>query len=113
MKPSDRYNSAYLVDGATLQQPTTVSSDGAGGGETEWQDVEHIWGRRETLTGNEALQAGAINSTLTDRFTMRYRSDLQASWRLVLDDGVTILRIVAKREVVRRQWLELDCTGAH
>lgn len=70
-------NAGDLNHEFTLQSPSCDSGN-------PWTDVETgVWGSLRYATGYEALQAGAAQAA-TGQFVvlLRYRTDLEASWRL-------------------------------
>jgi SPP1 family predicted phage head-tail adaptor len=59
------------------QDPTT------GEIEREWVLVATVWAAIEPLSAREFVQSGAGQSQVSARITLRYRSDLNATWRIV------------------------------
>lgn len=69
----------------TLQEEVRTE-DGAGGFTTSWADLSFtpsVWARVEPLEGRERLQAMQVDARASHRVTVRYRSDLKASQRIV------------------------------
>lgn len=49
----------------------------------EWTLVATVWAAIEPLSVREFIQSGAGQSQVSARITLRYRSDLNATWRIV------------------------------
>lgn len=49
----------------------------------EWTLVAEVWAAIEPLSVREFVQSGAGQSQVSARVTLRYRSDLNATWRIV------------------------------
>ena len=53
------------------------------GGITEtYTDVATVWASVQDLRGNQFFAAQQINSGITTKFRIRYRSDIDARWRI-------------------------------
>jgi len=63
------------------EQVTTRDSDGVS--QTAWVDVATVWASVEPLSAREFIQSGQTQAAVTARITIRYRSGLLASMRLV------------------------------
>jgi SPP1 family predicted phage head-tail adaptor len=100
---------ADLTELLTLEQDV-VAEDALGGQGKTPEDVDAVWAKVLPLSSREALQAQATQSVVTTRIRMRYRDDLVPTMRLRREDG-TVFEIVGVRELVARQWLELDCAS--
>lgn len=97
-----------LRDWLAMQAATTVA-DAQGGRATTWGTVDHLWGRVDPLSGRERLQASALQSDIAARITVRYRSDLTVTHRLVQQPTGPTFEITALRDPDgRRAWLEVD-----
>ena len=95
-----------LRDRLTVTTPT-VSTDTLGGQTTTWSTLTTVWGAFRSLTGREAIQASAMQASMTHRATIRYRSDVTVRMRVTR--GTTTCDITAVRDPDgRRTWLELD-----
>ena len=81
----------------TLQQPNN-SADGAGGLTRGWSDVVTLWAAVEPLHGHERLEANKLASAVTHRVTIRYRSDVAAHKRFLMDGRAFNIRAVLNRE---------------
>lgn len=88
----------------------TTTGDGKGGQITAWPDShDEIWAAVRALSGREALQYGALQSSVSARITVRYRSDLTVQHRLRREPSGPTYELTAVRDVDgRRRWLECD-----
>lgn len=69
-----------LCHRVTLQkQVTTRNEDGVQ--TTTWETVDTVWASVEPLSAREFIQSGQGQAAVTARITIRYRSDVEASWR--------------------------------
>ena len=98
-----------LRDRVTLLSAVTTK-DGKGGEVTTWPDGgDTCWAQVRALSGREALQFGALQSTVQVRITLRYRSDLTVQHRLRREPTGPTYELTAVRDVDgRRRWLECD-----
>ena len=48
-----------------------------------WQTVATVWGKARPLRSRELFAAGQIQNVTDTEFTIRYRSDVRATWRVV------------------------------
>jgi len=48
---------------------------------TTWQTVDTVWASVEPLSAREFIQSGQGQAAVTARVTIRYRPDVDASWR--------------------------------
>jgi SPP1 family predicted phage head-tail adaptor len=49
----------------------------------EWEEVATVWAAIEPLSAREFIQSASMQSQITARITIRYRSGLNAAMRLV------------------------------
>jgi SPP1 family predicted phage head-tail adaptor len=56
----------------------TIGTDAAGAPVDTWKDCGTIWAEKVAATGNESTTSGAIRSTVTATYRIRYRADLAA-----------------------------------
>ena len=83
----------------TLQQEIKTA-DGAGGYTRSWQNVTDLWAEINIISsrfryGRERLYAGQIQSELTHKIIIRYRSGITASMRLLFENRVFNIRSIA------------------
>jgi SPP1 family predicted phage head-tail adaptor len=103
-------HAGLLRDRVALLAATTTS-DGQGGHTTTWPTLGYAEARAQVraLSGREALQFGALQSTGTTRITLRYRPDLTVQHRLRREPDGPTYELTAVRDVDgRRRWLECD-----
>lgn len=102
-------HAGLLRDRLTLLAPVTVA-DGQGGQTTTWSEGDQVWAAVVPLSGREALSAGAVQSSLSTRITIRYRDGVTAQMRVRRErDGQLYELTGPPRDVdARRRWLELD-----
>lgn len=86
--------------GSRLQQRVTLqreiqTEDGTGGYIRSWQDVADLWAEIIPITGKEKWIAMQIQSSVTHRMLIRYRADIDASQRLVLNQRIFHIRSIA------------------
>lgn len=65
----------------TLQQPVEATDSGGGVTKT-WQNVATVWAEMVPLRGDERVIAEQLPSVVVYRVTIRYRDDVQPSWRI-------------------------------
>lgn len=77
--------SAQLRQKATLQQDTGTGRDSAGGVVPNWVNVAIVRAQKVHQSAREFFAASKVNAELTDLFIIRYRADIDAKMRLVVD----------------------------
>lgn len=77
---------AQLDTRITVQRPETTR-DEFGGVVEGWALIASTWAAVEPLTGRELFAAQATQSETTYRLTVRYMAGVDASCRVLLDDG--------------------------
>ena len=87
----------------TLQQQVQTA-DGAGGFARSWSDVATIWAEILPLNGRELLQAQQLQSSVTHKITIRYRTGVIAAQRF-LCESTRAFNIRAVRNVEERDEL--------
>jgi SPP1 family predicted phage head-tail adaptor len=75
----------------TLQEETQTS-DGAGGYVRGWQDIADLWAEIISLNGKEKLFAGQLQSQVSHKILLRYRNDVRAGQRLLLENRAFNIR---------------------
>lgn len=88
----------------TLQQEA-ATPDGSGGYVKTWQNIADLWAELIPITnassklsnsaGKETLAAGQVQSELSHKLLLRYRSDITAAMRLVFEERIFNIRFVA------------------
>lgn len=67
----------------TLQRPVEAQ-DGTGQPVVTWTAVDTVWANVRPLQGRELFTAQAVHAKLTTEVTIRYRSDVLSTWRVVV-----------------------------
>jgi len=104
-----------LSERVAIQQ-TSTSSDGQGGRTTSWSTLATVYAKVQPLNSREAIQARAVASEVAYRVLLRFRSDVDATMRLLWTPswssaaGSKTLEIHGVR--MQRDALELDCAEA-
>jgi len=65
-----------------LQRESPVAQ-GGGSYAVNWVDVANLWAQIEPVSGREVLQEVRLESRVTHRIILRYRSDVNAGMRVV------------------------------
>ena len=66
----------------TLQKPGTVVNE-KGRRITDWQNVKRVRAGKADVSGREFYQAQAFHAEDVVTFTIRWREDVTAEWRLI------------------------------
>jgi len=92
----------------TLQSKSVVR-DAMGGETLTWVDAASVWAEIRPLRGRDLVAAQQVTSEVTARITIRYRSDVQADWRILHGSQIyDILAVVDPQ--ARHEVLELECS---
>lgn len=94
---------------ATLQSPAITRGD-AGDVITGWTTVAEVWAGKRDVRGREFLAAGATQAEMETVITIRWREDVGAAWRVMIDGRA--YDITGAAEIGRRDGLELRCVAA-
>lgn len=78
----DRITIGQLDQRLTLQS-RAAGADVLGQPSGAWQTVATVWGRARPLRSRELFAAGQVQNVSDVEFTIRYRSDVRATWRLL------------------------------
>lgn len=92
---------------ATVERPVADTSlDGAGSG--SWSVVDEVWlGIRDMLPSrSEKLSSGINIETRPARIRMRWREDITADMRFVIEGRGALMIIAGPAMLGRRQWME-------
>ena len=93
----------------TIEQPTTVQDPNTGEQVPGWAAVDTVWASVEPLSAREFIAAGADQSSVSTRVTMRYRSDVAAGMRLAYRGKVYDIKGVLPDPESGLEWLTLPC----
>lgn len=97
---------ARLRTPVTIQRPTK-SPDGMGGWTESWATVATVSAQVRDLRMEEVVQQMALQSRITHSFTIRYRNDVDATCRIVLNSREYAIRGVVDMEE-RHAFLRID-----
>jgi SPP1 family predicted phage head-tail adaptor len=98
-------------DRITLHRPGNTMHPETGEQLATWAEAAEVWAKLVPLSSREAVRAKAAQVETTHRVIIRYRPDVQTSWRITWDDprGHHAADIAGIVETVRRHELELQC----
>jgi SPP1 family predicted phage head-tail adaptor len=102
-----KYPTARMDKRVLLQGPS-YSSDGQGGSQETWNDISQVWAQIQPLNGYEKMQAMMIQSPITHKVMMRYRSDVTTALRLLYQDRVFDIKEVINVDEAKA-FLQLRC----
>ncbi len=89
-----------------LQAKTVTKSEGIL--QESWTTVAKLWAAVADISGREYFQAQAVQSEVTTRIKIRYRTGITPSMRVLYDSRVfAILSVIDKDE--RHRVIELMC----
>lgn len=92
-----------------LQHRVLGSRSASGEQAVTYATYATVWAGKRDLRGREYYAANQMNAEASTAFTMRYRSDVLATDRIVLDGMNYNVRHIA--EIGRRQGLEIQTTA--
>ena len=81
------------------------TTDSVGGITESFVTVATIWAEKLDIRGRDFFAANQVNSDITTKFRIRYRPDVNPSWRIVYEGKDYDLTSVA--EIGRREGLEI------
>lgn len=73
----------------------------------EWLPIAREWADIESISGAEFMAAQSLRSETVYRIKLRYREDLDSTWRI--REGETLYTITAVLPDSRRRKLEVMC----
>ncbi|MCK6475326.1 MAG: phage head closure protein [Phycisphaerales bacterium] len=91
----------------TIEQPTTVGYDAAGGPTVEWASFTTLWAKREPMSGSEQFGADQRYARQAAVFTVRHIPGITPAMRVVCEGQIYQIDDVA--ELDRRQFIRLTC----
>lgn len=92
----------------TLQEPTITSDAGAAqvAGYANAAVNPQVWARWVMAHGNEAVNSEALRTTQRATVTIRHRSDVQTTWRIL--KGLEVWQIISIDPVQDKgHWVEM------
>ncbi len=90
-----------------IESPQRLS-DGAGGAVVTWAQVASVWAHIKPVTAREFRSAEQRAEKVTHKITLRYRSDINATMRLVGEGRIFNIEAIIN-EAERDQWLKCSC----
>jgi SPP1 family predicted phage head-tail adaptor len=93
----------------TLQTLGTRVDDGAAGGSIPFNDVATVWARIEPLAGRELFVAQQFDPSITIRVTIRYRTGIKPSDRIVYGTRVFDIKAPPVDPEEKHRELQLLC----
>lgn len=75
-----------------------------------WVNVARLWAAIEPLSAREFIEASATQSAVTTRITIRYRSDVNASMRVVYREKLYGVEGVLADKESGLEYLTLPCS---
>ncbi len=101
---SKRTTASRLRQKLTLQSEIQTA-DGAGGYTRSWEEVAELWAEIIPISGREKLFAMQLESSVTHRVLIRWRSGVNSGQRLI-NDSLT-LNIIYVSSIQNGELLEL------
>ena len=89
-------------------QKSVKTPDGYKGFTEAWQDVITVWAAVEPLTGREYFYAHQIKNEVSHRIRIRFRSDVDASMRIMLGERAFAIESMIDMQE-RHEFLEILC----
>jgi SPP1 family predicted phage head-tail adaptor len=90
-------------------QALQTTTDPTGGRVATWTDIATVKAKVTPISGSEVYTAMRLDTRITHKVMIRYRSDVSAVNRLIFKGRV--LNITAAINIEERdRWLELHCT---
>jgi len=99
---------AGRLDRRVTLQTSAIGRDTLGGPTQTWATLAVVWATVRPLSGKETVTAQQVQSQASVAVTLRYRADIAATQRVILDDGRTA-RITWYAEIGRKEGLNLYC----
>jgi len=90
-----------------IESPQRLS-DGAGGATVTWAQVASVWANIKPVSARELRSAEQRAEKVTHTITLRYRSDIDATMRLVGEGRIFNIDAIIN-EAERDQWLKCFC----
>lgn len=72
-----------------------------------WATVATVWGRARPLRSRELFAAGQVQNVADVEFTIRYRADVRATWRLLWRGAAYDITGEPIDIDGQRQWMQL------
>lgn len=91
---------------ARIESPTEIR-DAYGAVIPGWSEVATVWASVLPMTPRELVADSAQVAVIGYRVTIRYRSGILPSYRIVVDGKTLLIRGIA--EIGRREFLQIIC----
>ena len=101
-----RITAGQLSVRVKLQSPPPAIDD-LGQATGAWVDVAEVWARPRPLRSRELFAAGQVQNISDVEFTIRWRADVRATWRVLWDDVPHDITGPPIDVDGQRQWLQL------
>lgn len=94
----------------TFQSPT-IATDAGGAQSVSWANVSSVptvWARWVNAHGNEVIASEAVQSAQRATVTVRHRTDIKESWRILRVSDTTYWQVISI-DAIRGQnrWVEM------
>lgn len=99
-----------LRDKVTIQE-YIQTPDRYGGFSETWQDKYTVWANIKPLRGREYFEMQKIQSEITHKITIRYRSDINTLNRIRYKERILNIKSVIDIDN-RHRYLEIMCIGS-
>lgn len=101
-----RITAGQLDQRLTLQS-RAAGVDVLGQASGAWTDVVTVWGKARPLRSRELFAAGQIQNVSDVEFTIRWRGDVESTWRVVWRDTPHDITGTPIDIDGQRQWMQL------
>ena len=98
--------SAGMLRTPVAIQAIVKTPDGAGGFAHTWVTLDTVRAHVKPLSGSEAVRGMQIEDKVSHRIFMRYRADVKAKDRLLIEGEPYNIRAVLDLEM-RKRWMEI------
>lgn len=93
-----------------LQKPEKVQDTKTGAVRNIWVDVAELWADVVAVSAREFIAAQAVQSSVTTRITIRYRSDVTNKHRILFDGRIFNIEGVLSDPKSGREYITLPCS---
>ncbi|NIG13016.1 phage head closure protein [Pantoea sp. Al-1710] len=93
-----------------LQQPQEVQDPVTGDITLAWTTIAYVWGEVAPLSGREFIAAQAVQTEISVRITIRYRSDITNDWRILFRNQIYNIAAVLPDLLSGLDYITLPCT---
>jgi len=99
------------IDQRITLQSRAAGVDVLGQATGGWQDVGTVWARARPLRSRELFAAGSVGSLADVEFTIRWRSDVLTTWRVLWRGKPYEITGEPIDLGGQRKWLQMLCTS--